>query len=154
MSLQRAIRRPSHRQIPSPNSGKVLAKSWRSPGENHSKHSEQPKRMNSKRRCGGLASAYSIRRTRCLQRERSVQNTLPNVVLLGSLPPLTPPPASASPPHPTMRGIVFAMCKVVFAFGLQSRLLGRSWALFGGFNTALGRSWLVFLLNIAPKEQF
>ena len=101
MSLQRTIRRPSHRQIPSPNSGKVLAKSWRSPGENHSKHSEQPKRMNSKRRCGGFASAYSIRRTRCLQRERSVQNTLPNVVLLGSLPPLTPPPASASPPYPS-----------------------------------------------------
>ena len=60
MSLQRAIRRPSHRQTPSPNSGKVLAKSWRSPGENHSKHSEQPKRMKSQLRCGGLASASSI----------------------------------------------------------------------------------------------
>jgi hypothetical protein len=44
------------------------------------------------------------------------------------------------------------MRKIFFAFGLQSRLLGRSWALFGGFNTALGRSWLFFLLKIAPKE--
>ena len=33
-----------------------------SPGENHSKHSEQPKRMNSQLGCGGLASASSIRR--------------------------------------------------------------------------------------------
>ena len=55
MSLQQAIWRPSHRQ--------TRAKSWQDPGENHSKHSEQPKRMNSKRRCGGIASAYSIRRT-------------------------------------------------------------------------------------------
>ena len=36
--------------FPLPNSPKVLAKSWRSLGENHSKHSEQPKRMNGETR--------------------------------------------------------------------------------------------------------
>ena len=41
---------------------KSRQKSWRSPGENHNQHSVQPKRMNSKRWCGGLASASSIRR--------------------------------------------------------------------------------------------
>jgi len=58
--LRGMISRPSHRQTPSPNSSKVLAKSWRSPCENHNQHSVQPKRMNSKRWCGGLASAFSI----------------------------------------------------------------------------------------------
>ena len=62
LTLRGMISRPSHRQTPSPNSSKVLAKSWRSPGENHNQHSVQPKRMNSKRWCGGLASAFSIRR--------------------------------------------------------------------------------------------
>ena len=60
-----------------------------------------------------------------------------------------PPRVRRTPP---MGGVVFAIRKFFLAFGLQSRLLGRSWALFGGFNTALGRSWLGFLLNIAPKE--
>ena len=63
LTLRGMISRPSHRQTPSPNSSKVLAKSWRSPCENHNQHSVQPKRMNSKRWCGGLASAFSIRRT-------------------------------------------------------------------------------------------
>ena len=60
LTLRGMISRPSHRQTPSPNSSKVLAKSWRSPCENHNQHSVQPKRMNSKRWCGGLASAFSI----------------------------------------------------------------------------------------------
>ena len=64
LALRGAIWRPSLRQTPSPNSGKVLAKSWRAPGENHSKHSEQPKRMKSQLRCGGLASASSIMKMR------------------------------------------------------------------------------------------
>ena len=72
LTLRGMISRPSHRQTPSPNSSKVLAKSWRSPCENHNQHSVQPKRMNSKRWCGGLASAFSIRRTLRLRRERSV----------------------------------------------------------------------------------
>ena len=98
--------------------------------------------------------ANSIRRTRRLRREHGVLNNATRTLskLLGSLPPLTPPPASASPPYPPLRGIVFGLCKIFFAFDPQSRLLGRSWAPFSGFNTALGCSWLVFLLKIAPKE--
>ena len=97
--------------------------------------------------------ANSIRRTLDVYgRERSVQNTLPNVALLGSLPPLTPPLASASPPYPPTWKIPTRLGEFFLLKSSKFALLALSWALFGGFNTALGRSWLGVARFLSEKS--
>ena len=132
LTLRGMISRPSHRQTPSPNSSKVLAKSWRSPCENHNQHSVQPKRMNSKRWCGGLASAFSIRRPL----RANVLDTYP--LIRSARRGLPSPYLSHRPPKaaevPTLATLVRRWRPLFALLGRSWRALGRSWPL-------LGRSW-------------
>ena len=79
-------------------------------------------------------------------KQRKPNSNSPNS---GSLPPLTPPLTSASPPHRFLRRVFFAIYKICCAFGAQSRSLGCSLA---AFRSLFGVLRLVWATVIAEKS--